>query len=61
MIYILRHPKTNAEIKTKRKRKVKLYQLHGYKLVNQYDPTATQNCKAKGSDLNKKDRTSPGQ
>lgn len=46
MIYILRHPKTNAEIKTKRKRKVKLYQLRGYALVNKYDPTETQNCKA---------------
>lgn len=45
MIYILRHPKTNAEIKTKRKRKVKLYQQRGYKLVNKYDPKETQNCK----------------
>lgn len=46
MIYILRHPKTHKEVRTKRKWKVKQYQLHGYKLVNQYDPKETQNCKA---------------
>jgi hypothetical protein len=45
MIYILRHPKTHKEIQTKRKWKVKQYQLHGYRLVNKYDPTETQNCK----------------
>jgi hypothetical protein len=46
MIYILRNPKTNAEIKTKRKWKVRQLRLQGYRLVNQYDPKETQNCKA---------------
>jgi len=41
MIYILRHPKTHKEVRMKRKWKVRQYQLHGYRLVNKYDP---QNC-----------------
>lgn len=45
MIYVLRNPRTHAEVKTKRKWKVKQYQLKGYKLVNMYDPRQTQQCK----------------
>ncbi|WP_199425774.1 hypothetical protein [Thermaerobacillus caldiproteolyticus] len=45
MIYILRHPATQGELKTDDELKAKYLQEIGYVLVNQYDDTAVSKCK----------------
>jgi hypothetical protein len=46
MIYILRHPKTNKEVRTDSWKRMIRWKARGYVIVNQYDPKKIQNCKA---------------